>query len=44
MAGGAQINRICSAKGVPTTVTRDNAYYFEFRQGGKWYFAGVVGD
>ena len=44
MAGGAKINRIWSAKGGPTKVTRDNAYYFEFRKDGKWYFAGVVGD
>jgi len=44
MAGGAKINRTWSAKGVPTKVTRDNAYYFEFRKDGKWYFAGVVGD
>ena len=44
VAGGAKINRNRSAKGVPTKVTRDNAYYFEFRKDGKWYFAGVVGD
>ena len=44
MAGGAKTNRTWSAKGVPTKVTRDNAYYFEFRKDGKWYFAGVVGD
>lgn len=44
MSGGARINRTWSAKGVPTKVTRDNAYYFEFRKDGKWYFAGVVGD
>jgi hypothetical protein len=44
MAGGAKINRAWSDKGVPTMVTRDNAYYFEFRKDGKWYFAGVVGD
>jgi hypothetical protein len=44
MAGGAKINRAWSAKGVPTKRTRDNAYYFEFRKDGKWYFAGVVGD
>jgi hypothetical protein len=44
MAGGAKINRTWSAKGVPTKMTRDNAYYFEFRKDGKWYFAGVVGD
>jgi hypothetical protein len=44
MADEAKINRIWSAKGVPTKLTRDNAYYFEFRKDGKWYFAGVVGD
>jgi len=44
MAGGAKINQTWSAKGVPTKVTRDKAYYFEFRKDGKWYFAGVVGD
>jgi hypothetical protein len=43
VAGGARINRSRS-KGVPTKVTRDNGYYFEFRKDGKWYFAGVVGD
>ena len=44
MAGGARIHRTWSAKGVPTKVTRDNGYYFEYRRDGKWYFAGVVGD
>ena len=44
VAGGARINRDWSSKGVPTKVTRDNGYYFEFRKDGKWYFAGVVGD
>ena len=44
MSGGARFDRAWSAKGVPTKVTRDNAYYFEFRKDGKWYFAGVVGD
>ena len=44
VARGAKINRTWSAKGVPTKVTRDKAYYFEFRKDGKWYFAGVVGD
>jgi hypothetical protein len=41
---GARINRDWSSKGIPTKVTRDNHYYFEFRKDGKWYFAGVVGD
>jgi hypothetical protein len=44
MAGEAKTNRTWSAKGVPTKVTHDHAYYFEFRKDGKWYFAGVVGD
>jgi len=44
VARGARINRDWSSKGVPTKVTRDNHYYFEFRKDGKWYFAGVVGD
>ena len=44
VARGAKINRTWSAKGVPSKVTRDKAYYFEFRRDGKWYFAGVVGD
>ena len=44
VAGGARIKRSWSNKGVPTKVTRDNGYYFEFRKDGKWYFAGVVGD
>ena len=44
VAGGARVNRDWSSKGVPTKVTRDNGYYFEFRKDGKWYFAGVVGD
>jgi hypothetical protein len=44
VARGTKVNRNWSSKGVPTKVTRDNAYYFEFRKDGKWYFAGVVGD
>jgi hypothetical protein len=44
VARGARLNRAWSSKGVPTKVTRDNGYYFEFRKDGKWYFAGVVGD
>ena len=44
VARGARIQRTWSAKGVPTKVTRDNHYYFEYRKDGKWYFAGVVGD
>lgn len=41
---GTAINRNWSSKGVPTRVTKDNGYYFEFRKDKKWYFAGVVGD
>jgi hypothetical protein len=44
VAGGVKSNGTWTAKGVPTKVTRDNAYSFEFRKDGKWYFAGVVGD
>lgn len=44
VARGARINRRWSTKGVPTKVTRDMGYYFEFRKDGRWYFAGVVGD
>jgi hypothetical protein len=44
MARGARVHRTWSAKGIPTKVTRDNGYYFEYRKDGKWYFAGVVGD
>ena len=44
VARGTKIQRTWSAKGIPTKVTRDNGYYFEYRKDGKWYFAGVVGD
>jgi len=43
-AKGTVVNRIWSSKGVPTRVTRDKGYYFEFRKDKRWYFAGVVGD
>lgn len=43
-ARGTVINRNWSSKGIPTRVTKDNGYYFEFRKDNKWYFAGVVGD
>jgi len=43
-AQGTVINRDWSKKGIPTRVTKDNGYYFEFRRDQKWYFAGVVGD
>ena len=43
-AQGTVINRKWSSKGVPTRVTKDNKYYFEFRRDKRWYFAGVVGD
>ena len=43
-ARGTVINRDWSSKGIPTRVTKDNGYYFEFRKNRKWYFAGVVGD
>ena len=44
IAKGAIVSKQWSGKGTPTRVTRDNAYYFEFRKDKKWYFAGVVGD
>ena len=43
VAGGAVITTRWG-KAKPTRITRDKAYYFEFRSGRKWYFAGVVGD
>jgi hypothetical protein len=43
VATGTVKNRKWSSKGIPTKVTRDNRYYFEFRKG-RWLFAGVVGD
>ncbi len=43
-AQGTVTNRNWSSKGIPTRVTKDNGYYFEFRRDKKWYFAGVVGD
>ncbi len=43
-AQGTVINRNWSSKGIPTRVTKDNGYYFEFRKDKKWYFAGVVSD
>jgi hypothetical protein len=43
-AKGTVINKNWSSKGIPTRVTRDNKYYFEFRKDKRWYFAGVVGD
>jgi hypothetical protein len=41
---GSLIHSQWSAKGIPTRVTRDKHYYFEFRKNKRWYFAGVVGD
>jgi hypothetical protein len=43
-ARGTMVNRNWPDKGIPTRVTKDNRYYFEFRKDKKWYFAGVVGD
>jgi hypothetical protein len=43
-AKGTVVNRNWPSKGIPTRVTRDNYYYFEFRKDKRWYFAGVVGD
>ena len=42
VARGTKVSREWSKK-LPTRVTKDNGYYFEFRKD-KWYFAGVVGD
>jgi hypothetical protein len=41
---GTMVNNQWPSKGVPTRITRDKFYYFEFRPDKKWYFAGVVGD
>jgi hypothetical protein len=43
-AKGTVVNRIWPSKGMPTRVTKDKGYYFEFRKDKRWYFAGVVGD
>ena len=43
-ARGTIVNKEWPSKGVPTRITKDKFYYFEFRKDGKWYFAGVVGD
>ena len=43
-AKGTKYSKEWSAKGIPTRVTKDDGYYFEFRKDKKWYFAGVVGD
>jgi hypothetical protein len=43
VARGTVPDRNWRSKGIPTKVTKDNGYYFEFRNG-RWYFAGVVGD
>ena len=43
-ARGTVVNRNWPSKGIPTRVTKDNGYFFEFRKDKKWYFAGVVGD
>jgi hypothetical protein len=43
-AAGTVISKERTNDGVPTRVTKDHGYYFEFRKGGHWYFAGIVGD
>jgi len=43
-AKGTKVNTNWPSKGIPTRVTKDNFYYFEFRKDKRWYFAGVVGD
>lgn len=44
LARGTMVNKEWPSKGVPTRITKDKFYYFEFRKDGKWYFAGVAGD
>jgi hypothetical protein len=43
-ARGTVVNRNWPSKGIPTRVTKDNKYFFEFRKDKRWYFGGVVGD
>lgn len=43
-ARGTVVNKEWKNKGVPSRITKDKFYYFEFRKDNKWYFAGVVGD
>lgn len=43
-ARGTVVNKEWRNKTVPTRITKDKFYYFEFRKDNKWYFAGVVGD
>ena len=43
-ARGTVVNKEWPSKGVPSRITKDKFYYFEFRKDNKWYFAGVVGD
>lgn len=43
-AAGTVVSKEWTKQGVPTRVTKDNGYYFEFRKDHRWYFAGVVGD
>src|SRR5215475_7937329 len=37
-ARGTIVNKEWRSKGVPTRITKDKFYYFEFRKNGKWYF------
>jgi hypothetical protein len=43
-ARGTVINKNWPSKGIPTRITKDNRYFFEFRKDKRWYFGGVVGD
>jgi hypothetical protein len=43
-AKGTKVNTNWPSKGIPTRVTKDNLYWFEYRKDKRWYFAGVVGD
>lgn len=39
---GTIVEKDWSNNGIPTRVTKDNRYYFEFRKNKKWYFAGEI--
>jgi hypothetical protein len=39
---GTVVHAEWTREGVPTRVTKNKAYYFEFRKDQRWYFAGIV--
>ena len=43
-AAGTVFSKEWTKEGLPTRVTKDNGYYFEFRKDNRWYFAGIAGD